>query len=357
VVPPRTRVVAIAGAAIVVIGVTLNLNQLAADVYHKEGTSLDAQGNFANSAHAYQEAIALAPQQDYYYLFLGRAYLELAKQAPKTPLSPPFSPTLDNALTVPPATIEQMGQIDALRSAEVVLERARYLAPLNPDHYANLARLYRLWGETIDPSKLADSSHYSRLATTLSPHSAQLFDEWALTLLAEGKLPEALVEARTAAALDPQYAVTHVVLGDVYLNQHQVSDALAQHFQALALDPTALSDSSFEARVQAYVAAGQGRALADRYGALLQSHPSRPVRLAYAYLLTQTGQTALALPQFQILVQQDPTDWLAQRDLAIADEQLGHRTGARAAAQAALQAAPADQRSSIQSLLTSLGAS
>jgi len=67
---------------IAVFAIGSNLGQLAADVYHKQASLFDHQEKYANSVFSYEEALVLAPTQDYYALYLGRAYLEVARQAP-----------------------------------------------------------------------------------------------------------------------------------------------------------------------------------------------------------------------------------------------------------------------------------
>jgi tetratricopeptide (TPR) repeat protein/O-antigen ligase len=344
----------VSGLAVALL-LVLNLNQIAADVYHKQGTNLDDLQRYTDSVRSYTRAITLAPLQDYYYLYLGRAYMELAKQAPAQSQVAAFQPTLANVLTEGPIDGAQLSQLQALQSAEVVLERARDLDPLDPDHYANLARLNRLWGETIDKSRLDVASVFSAQATTLAPHSSQLFAEWALTSLAQNKLSDAEKHAQTAATLDPQYAVAHLVLGDVYLAEKQTDAAFTQHVEALKLDPTSLSDSSFEQRVATYLAAGKGSELAAAYQQAVAAQPNRTDRLAYGYVLSRSGQTAAAIQQFQIVARENGGDWTTQRSLAMLFQQAGDAADARAAAQAAIQTAPSDQASQLEATFRQVG--
>ena len=60
--------------------VTTNLNVIIADIYYKTGDAYDKSGRWDGSIPAYQQALNLAPSQDFYYLFLGRAFMELAKR-------------------------------------------------------------------------------------------------------------------------------------------------------------------------------------------------------------------------------------------------------------------------------------
>jgi tetratricopeptide (TPR) repeat protein/O-antigen ligase len=349
----RAWVLAAGAVATVValVGAGFNLNQIAADVYQKQGNGLDAQSQFADSVGAYRRAMLLDPSQAFYALYLGRAFLELARRANDQTSGTSKAITLASILAGSPPTGSSMSMNDSYESARVVLEHARDLEPLNPDHYGNLARLYHLWGEPNDTSKLEESSHYSELAATLSPHSAQLYDEWALTLLGLGRLPDAIDRARLAANMDPPFATTHVVLGDVLLESGNASDALSEHQRALQLDPTSLTDAALDRRITRYVELGQGQAFAEAFRAAAEHSSSRAVRLSYAYILSRIGQLPAAIAQYEALVAADGTDWLSWRNLALTYIRNGQTTGAARAADLAVKYAPSDQRQTVRDQL------
>ncbi len=75
----------------------------------------------------YTTAIERIPTEDFYYLFLGRAYLERAA-----------------------ITDDQADQADLLAAAELLLLRAQEMNPLNTDHTANLARLNTRWYAAVE---------------------------------------------------------------------------------------------------------------------------------------------------------------------------------------------------------------
>ena len=82
-----------------------------------------------------------------------------------------------------PDQVSQTSQEDLLRAAEVVLLDAQNVNPLNTDHTANLARLYRTWADlaAADPAKreemLAKSVAMYDTAVMLSPNAAHLWNE------------------------------------------------------------------------------------------------------------------------------------------------------------------------------------
>jgi tetratricopeptide (TPR) repeat protein len=354
----RGRSVLVGGLAALIVAtlaIGFDLNHIAADVYHKQGTGLDGDQRFAESVHSFAQALALAPDQDYYALYLGRSLLDVAMRAPIQQRTFDRTPALPDILQADPAAVAQYSRADAFDAAEVSLQRARELAPLDPDHVANLARLYRYWGQSTDPTKFQLALQFSAIATQLSPHSVQLFSEWAVLLLAQDDLVNAFQKASVAVQLDPRYAASHVVLGDIYLARMDADAGIAEHSLALGLDPTSLADGDFDRRVSKYVELGRGALLVGAYQRLLARDSSRTIRLAYAYVLSKTDRLRLAIEQYEVLVQGDPADWLSQRNLAVAYSQSGNQTRARAAANAALRVAPPSQRPSIESIISALG--
>jgi tetratricopeptide (TPR) repeat protein len=347
----RTGFVAV---VVVLVGAWFNLNQLAADVYLKQGNGLDTHGHIAESVVAFRQAVNLAPYQAFYAVYLGRAYLELAGLS--TDLTPGLSSplTLSSVLSDAPSPWMTLSKNDAYESARVIFEYARDVEPLNPDHYGNLARLYRLWGESKDTTKLELSSHYSEQATTLSPHSAQLFDEWALTLVDLGRTQDAIDRASKAMSLDSSFATTHVVLGDVLLESGNAEGALAEHRRALELDPVALTDAGLDRRVTRYLQLGHAQAFVDILRMAADKSGSRRAKISYAYVLSGLGQLPAAIAQYKALTTADKTDWLSWGYLALTFAKQGQLAEARNAAQMALRYVPADQSQRARGELSSI---
>ncbi len=109
-------------------------------------------------------AIQLAPNEDFYYLWLGRALLEKARTHPnpancnRPRLAKTTALTRSSTTTWP-----DWGKISGSKrcrchppgsaskiccnSAKIILEEARRINPLNTDHSANLGRM---WLQTVD---------------------------------------------------------------------------------------------------------------------------------------------------------------------------------------------------------------
>ncbi len=154
----------------------VNINLVYADMLYKQGQSADQQQVWPNSVQLYQQAINLQPDQDYYYLFMGRAYMEWSK-----------NPGRFQQLTTDQAT---QARDQLILQSEQTLLKALALNPMNTDHYANLGRLYIYWGgvqggsPTTAQQALATMQKgvgYYKQAVQLSPQNAQIWNELALS--------------------------------------------------------------------------------------------------------------------------------------------------------------------------------
>jgi tetratricopeptide (TPR) repeat protein len=152
--------------AFVVIDQT-NLRVIQADIVYKRADPWDKQAGrdrdpalWDNAIAIYERAIELAPREDFYYLWLGRAYLERS------------------AVTEDPAE-----QATLLQTAEERLIEAQEINPLNTDHTANLARLNTRWAETASGAEREErvqiASDYYEAAMSLSPNNAVIINEYA----------------------------------------------------------------------------------------------------------------------------------------------------------------------------------
>ncbi|MBI2942167.1 MAG: tetratricopeptide repeat protein, partial [Chloroflexi bacterium] len=340
---------------IALVGIKLNLDQLVADVYHKQGTILDGQRQPLASVYAQTQAVKAAPGQDYYWLFLGRAYLALARTTSAPGGTARAQPSADALLSVTPGRLQSMGRGELLASGQTALEEALRVEPLNVDHYANLGRLYRYWGETLDRSKLVTSSDYYRQATTISPNTAHLYAEWARMLLLDRQLDAAREVVDRGLALDERFAPLYVARGDIAEARGQWEDALRLHRTALAHDPRALMDERFEERINSFIQAGQGEPFA---GLIAQAAAVQPENLALlrarAFILARLGRPTEAIAAFRQVIARDPSDWVSLRNLAVTYQSVGMYADALQAAEGARRAAPPGQETALQSLVDAL---
>jgi tetratricopeptide (TPR) repeat protein len=176
-----------------------NLQVVQADITFKMAEPFTSGNQWPIAVFMYNKAIDLSPNEDYYYLFLGRAYLEQAKLVQS-----------------------EKDKSDLATQAEKDLKKAQRLNPLNTDHTANLARLYNWWaGSTTDATLRAQraeiSSKYYERAVALSRNSATLWGEWALLYLDLLNNPaEAFTRIEKSLSLDAQYPFGLALMGEYY---------------------------------------------------------------------------------------------------------------------------------------------
>ncbi len=181
------------------LSVTTNWRIIHADIAFKMAEPFANSKQWVVANRLYRRAIEFSPDEDYYYLFLGRGSLEEAK-------------TLTD-----PAQKEQ-----AFLTAEADLLQAQKINPLNPDHTANLGRLHSWWAlQTTDEAERIErgqvSDYYFSRVTVLSPNNARLWDEWAiLNLNVLNDHNQAIDLLNHSLEIDPQYDWTLAILGDIY---------------------------------------------------------------------------------------------------------------------------------------------
>jgi len=228
-------------AAMVLIVVYTNLRPIHADMAYKQADPYDRQGMWDFSIVLDQEAIKLAPSEDFYYLFLGRAFLEKAKELPAAD-RPGRIFTLAEVLRLSPQHLAQLAREDFFQLSETVLLRALELNPLNTDHSANLARLYRSRAElSTNPAEeqalFERSVEYYEQATLLSPNAAHLYDEWGLVYFLMGDLDAAIREYEQSLTIDDRYVHTYLSLGDAYMAANDLDKAQEVYLEAIEIDP------------------------------------------------------------------------------------------------------------------------
>jgi tetratricopeptide (TPR) repeat protein len=286
-----------------------NIRVIQADIVFKIAEPFTKSGQWSPAIAIYNRANELAPNEDYYYLFLGRAYLEAAK------------------------TLQDVNERDELMSqAENDLLKAQALNPLNTDHTANLARLYSNWATyAVTPDerqqRAEKSSQYFSRAVALSRNSALLWDEWASLYLFVLQQPEeAYARLEHAEKIDPKYHRTYALFGEYYLRKATADDdsaAKQDHLnkaannlaKAMALptpgEPTAKFNYA-QMLGSAYVQLGQIPAALDAYQQAIENAPRGAevwrIQEAISSLYAQQGDTENALLHLQFALNEAPED-------------------------------------------------
>jgi tetratricopeptide (TPR) repeat protein len=294
--------------SIVLVGamaVVTNLMPIQADIVYKQADPYDRGRQWLIAIEHYKHAIELAPREDFYYLYLGRAYLEYAS-------------SLED-----PNVRETV-----MRETERVLTQAREINPLNTDHSANLARMYRRWADTaldaeMRPSLLRRSAENYAIATSLSRQNVILWNEWAM--LYYYGLGDVAAYGRTlqhSLELDSGFDQTWLMCGDVNRQEGRLEEAAQCYEEALELTPGI---------PQVW------RVVGDTYIAL------------------QRWEDAIdALTQALVLQPDSEDAWNVHNVLARLYSQVGQQEQALVHASTALQLAPEDQQSMLQDLIAQL---
>ncbi|MCW5860857.1 MAG: tetratricopeptide repeat protein, partial [Caldilineales bacterium] len=278
--------------------ITVNLNLVRADVFFKLGQSTDARKEWRSSLTFYDLATAMMPREDYYQLFQGRALLESARAAT--------------------SAAEQDSLLDR---AETVLLRARDLNPLNTDHTANLARYYGTRALTTnDPAQrtqnFQQAADYYRQATTLSPNTAHLQNEWGAIYAQLGEYDKANERFQRSLELDSGFVDTYLRMAQMESQRENWEAALADYDQGAKLNPRDV------------------RSLSGR-----------------AYALAKLGRLSEAIAANLDVLALTPTDIPTLQNVALLYQQLGQYQQALEFARQALSVAPAEQKAAIEDLV------
>jgi tetratricopeptide (TPR) repeat protein len=307
--------------AVLILTAYTNLRVVQADISFKLADPFTKTAQWPVAIAIYNRANEMAPAEDYYYLFLGRAYLEYAK------------------------TLKDAGQREQIiQQAALDLQKAQSINPLNTDHTANLARLYTLWASYAQNNddkadKILQADSYFSRAVALSPQNARIWDEWALIYTNLLNEPDKAMERlETALAIDPQYHWTYALIGE-FTNR------------------TSRDESDPQKKTELITKA------ADYYGeALALPTPGEPAAkfnyaIALAGLENQLGDTDAAIGAYQRAIEVAPKTaeiWRVEEALGTLFAQKGDLTNALLYFQNALAKAPADQQERLQNIISQL---
>ena len=309
---------------IIVINQT-NLRVVQADMVYKRGKPFDDQAlrqndpvNWDVAIAIYEEALALAPLEDFYYLFLGRAFLER-------------SATSD----------DKVEQTSLYKMAEDGLLQAQTINPLNTDHTANLARLFTRWYAADHDSaqaaiRLEAAEGYYQDALDLSPQNSIIRNEYArLALELKKNCDQTLALYEESLTVDPFYSTTYFALTDAL-----VACAAAQTDEA--------------AQIELYTLAAQ------RLAEGLSREPNNGrAWMQSGQILQQIGDHEAALASFEEARETDPANTVPSWNIDFAEamiyQEMGELALARAMAEQARQTAPPEIEDQIDAFIAGLG--
>jgi O-antigen ligase/Tfp pilus assembly protein PilF len=247
-------VAALSAAAFYFIWIS-NVSPIVADTLYKQGYNLSSANQWPQAVPLLKEALSWAPNEDYYELYLGQAYLQLATTESQ------------KAATDKTALANMQAYLGA---SERELLRANQLAPLNPDHYANLARLYTRWAD-LEPARSTEMlnkaiGRYLQDVNTYAPRNARLWAELAATQASlatnrtdtditggsfdQAAMDKAIEYGQKSVTVDPKYDFNRLVLGDIYRFAGKKDEAGQQYLALAQIDPLQLaSDERYTRRI------------------------------------------------------------------------------------------------------------
>lgn len=302
-----------------------NLLPIQADMVYKRGKPFDDQA-FRQQDPAmwdvaiaiYEQALDMVPLEDFYYLFLGRAYLERAGLATE----------VDN-------------QSVLLEEAETRLLDAQAINPLNTDHTANLARLntraiLTAPDDSARTQRLNNAEEYYQAALALSPQNSIIRNEYARLLYdLKGDCDAAIDQFTESLQIDPFFSISYFSLADVLVDCAARTDDpdLQRDYYETAVSVLDAGLEREPENARAWLQLGQINQAIEAYEAALQ-----------AFDAARLNNTAGQLPLWNI-------DFLE----ALVHEQMGNPEMARALAEQALATAPPDAGPQIEAFLAQIG--
>jgi hypothetical protein len=334
------------------------------------------------------DSIRMEPQQDFYYLNLGRTLMnitDIRRQTSEAPLGQAKADAkVEDLLRLADpfavqSFVQQKPPLELLSYAQAVLERARQINPLNKDHYANLARLHSFWYSRMDrdPNQLNQAiDWYKQAHEQIAPQDVVILNEYAgaaalRATYAQSRNDEAAAQADFALAqqlleqskqLDPRYPDTDTRLAELTRLQGRTAEATDRYLALLEQNPHAL-DSQINAIIEGLRdQPDQLKRLRDAYAAAAAKHPDDAPLYSFMGLLSvRAGDLPGAADSYAKLTQLQPNSIDARRNytLVLSDTQqyqLATDEALKMLALAQQQQAPQEQTAAIQGLIEYLKA-
>jgi tetratricopeptide (TPR) repeat protein len=204
----------------------VNSSPIRADTLLKHARTFTAAGKPEVANRLLTRACELGPREPMNFLFKGQAAVEAARRAE-----------------------DPRRRVEYFDAAAAGLLQARELAPLDPDHTANLARYLVRRSDTLDDREqqrdlqLQAKNEYAA-ALELRPNSVLLMNEQGLLLLRLKELDAAEKLLQRALEMDPKYPITYLRLAAVH--QTRASEAQNTGDRVAFIDSLARAVAMYE---------------------------------------------------------------------------------------------------------------
>lgn len=182
-------------------------------------------------------------------------------------------------------------------------------APLETAHNL-VARL------AVDAGRPDLAENYLRLASTLQPNYARIYDALGYALFIQGENQEALAAFKQAVALDAEDAAAQNNLGVALLQEAQYNQAIEHILKAVELHPG--SAQAYFNLGNAYLVAGDLEAAARQYRKSFDLDPKQlEAKAMWAGILLKQNRVAEAQVAWEQILEEDPAHSLALRGLGV----------------------------------------
>jgi len=215
----------------------LKIDAPAVDFYRlfNEAAALSEKGRFAAAVPAWEQALALDPEDDRAQNSLGAALASSGRPAEAIPhfeRAVAANPEFDEAMSGLGAALMATGRVD---DAIAQYEKALALNPENGEALANLGAALARSGRPSEAIVRLER------AVALDPESLGARANLGGALLQQGESAQAIPHLEKAVALSPGSAPLQTSLGLALLGQGRTEEAIAHLRKAVALDPSALA--------------------------------------------------------------------------------------------------------------------
>ena len=212
----------------------LALDATSAHLHYDTGLALKLKDNLAAAVPEFQRAAQLDPQLPDPPYTLGIIYMQQghsAEAAAQLRLATTLAPLNGDAWALLGSVLKDNGEAVAATEA---LRHAITLEPDQPSLHIQLAALEVQAGDTTGAA--ADRKIAAALSrAAISRQRASFALRSGRALLAENKLPEAVLQLTTATQADPTLAEPHALLADIYTRQGNAAAAAIERSKALSL--------------------------------------------------------------------------------------------------------------------------
>jgi tetratricopeptide (TPR) repeat protein len=320
------------------------------------------------------DAIRMEPDQDFYYLTLGRSLMTMVslRTDEARRVGAPLGQVDPNASVAALLQLDDTAELQAfvlrrtpmelMSYARAVLLRAQQLAPLNKDHAANLARMHNFWYQTLsggqDRAALVQAIEWYQRAHAIAPQDVAILNEYASAVARSGDYDKALALLETSRSLDPLYNDTLLRKGEVLRAQGRYAEAVDEYLALLDRDPYVLDGQISVIATALSSDPAQLTRLRDRYSAAHAARPNDPQLSSIVGLLSvRAGDLETAAGAFAEAVRLQPDNLEARQNYTIVLSDLLRYDQAAQQAQELLtiasqrQETTEQQRAAIEALL------